>query len=746
MEAPYVLITILYFATGVLIFLIGLTVLRVEGSSAPSRATALVLFFAGIGPILSATGLILQSTLRPGATIYGTMVDHFAYMWEFYFPSLVVFALSFPREHLVLRLVPIAALFIYFPYIGHLGLTVFAEPIADIGNSVRGVLPNEKSLTLLGREFTVGNIDGVVAAFGAVMGKVHRSLFAAVNVMYSALAVFLIWRRRANVVSPRLSAQMRTVGIGVTASVVLYIGLRLVRLVTGPIDSNMLLAATNVSLLVGGGAVAWAVLRQQFLGIRFIFRRLLLYTLIALLFAGIYLVVVRPISDFFGQYSGVSKEGFETGFLILTVIAFQPILLRVEESIARWLSLGEDNVHRRLRPLSDAVANVTSLEELNTTLRDGLRNATDTSSVAVQLAEEGQYPLLGLLADIGEPISRADIIKLHEESAGDKWWQRLRGRTPRPDDAQYLDMVESGPYDVYAPLFKERRCVGYLGLEEKIYGVPYSPLELEQLATLAAQVSAALENIRLLQESVQRQLFEEELKIARKIQNQLLPGDPPELSGFQLSATTVPSRYVGGDYYDFVLVEDRWLVLVVADVSGKGIPASILTAALQAAVRSNVDSQTRPGEMMGKLNRLLYQNTSESEFATLFYGVVDLESGLMRYANAGHEFPVLVNGSGTRELDESGIVLGCLEEFEYHEAECEIPRSGGLVIYTDGVTDSETSAGEYFGAERLRQLIDSHGTHDATGLCRRVVDAVKSFGVPESQDDVTLMVLCRKGK
>jgi sigma-B regulation protein RsbU (phosphoserine phosphatase) len=200
---------------------------------------------------------------------------------------------------------------------------------------------------------------------------------------------------------------------------------------------------------------------------------------------------------------------------------------------------------------------------------------------------------------------------------------------------------------------------------------------------------------------------------------------------------------VGGDYYDFIVVDDRWLVVVVADVSGKGIPASLLTATLQATVRTGADVQTAPSRMLARLNRLIYQNTSASEFATAFYGVIDIEKGIMRYANAGHEFPFVVAGGKALQLEESGMVLGCIAEFDYTEHEVPMPEGSALVVFTDGVTDSESRAGENYGAERLRRLLESDGAASARDLCRRVIEDVRTFGDGENQDDLTLVVLTR---
>jgi sigma-B regulation protein RsbU (phosphoserine phosphatase) len=214
--------------------------------------------------------------------------------------------------------------------------------------------------------------------------------------------------------------------------------------------------------------------------------------------------------------------------------------------------------------------------------------------------------------------------------------------------------------ELFVPVVQERRCTAYLTLAEKVYGLPYAAEEIGHLAVLSTQVGAALQNIRLLAESVEAKLFEEELKIARKIQTQMLPGDPPVLEGFEVFGVTVPSRQVGGDYYDFVDIDAHQFGLVVADVSGKGIPASILSASLQATVHASADALTNPAEMMNRLNRLMYRNTSAAEFATAFYAVVDLQTGRVRYANAGHDFPFVVANGGANQLPGSGLVLGCL--------------------------------------------------------------------------------------
>jgi serine phosphatase RsbU (regulator of sigma subunit) len=735
------IIPVIYLVCGVVIFLLGLTLLRVGRSSPPTRAAALMLFFGGLGPLLSGSGMMLERSLREGAVLYTSMVQNFEYLWEFYFPSLLLFTLCFPRENRLLNRFPVIGFAIFLPYIFHLSAMVFGDRMLEQLVKLPSVIPGEGGPV---RDIDLRGFDAIAALLVRILKRVHRNLFALVNVIYALLALALLWRSRRFVVNPRLAGQLRTVGLGVAVSVACYAFAKTNLLMSAAaVPERMNLALLNLSLVASGGAIAYAVTRQQFLGVRHIAQRALLYGGLAILFALVYLVLVRPVTLFFGQYSGASQEVFEPGFIVLVVLAFQPALERAEYTLERVLRRGRGDIGRRFKALGDAVSETTTLEGLEEVVTKGLKDALDASEVRLALVQSVDDPLAIALADLAEPARRRDLLRVGDVKPSR--WRRAKLRAvaepPRPTVAP-----EHVPprVDVFVPVVQERRCIAYLALGEKVYGLAYGAEELGHLSVLSTQIAAAMQNIRVMAESVDRKVFEEELKIARKIQMQMLPGEPPALEGFEVYGVTVPSRQVGGDYYDFVVVDRHSLVLVVADVSGKGIPASILTATLQATVRSNADAQTNPVGMMGRLNRLLYRNTSASEFATLFYVVVDLDTGRARYANAGHDFPFLLGNGAAHPLMESGIVLGCIDEFEYHENQFDIPAGGALVVFTDGVTDSESRAGESYGGDRLRSVLERHASESARDLCRRVIEDVRTFGDGENQDDLTLVVLKRR--
>ncbi len=354
MSASYTVLSIFYLASGAFIFLLGLTILRSGRSSSPSRATALMLFFAGVGPILSATNIILQSSLKEEAVVYKSMADNFEYLWEFYFPSLLLFSLTYPRERG--PNFALMGLALFAPYIAHL-LTImagnsFPKAFADLSKS----LPLGREVSLGGEPLPLGGLGNVASAILGTLVKLHKQLFLLVNIVYATTALAVLARGSRRHINPRITGQLKTVLMGVAVSIVGYSIAKLAPMGSTAASDNLRLALINFSLVAGGGSVAYAVVKQQFLGIRYVARKSLLYGAAAFVFAVAYLTVVKPVSDFFGQYSEVSKEALETGFIILSIIAFQPVLFRTEELLEKLLLKGRDDLQTRFGSLGGTLA------------------------------------------------------------------------------------------------------------------------------------------------------------------------------------------------------------------------------------------------------------------------------------------------------------------------------------------------------------------------------------------------------
>ncbi len=293
------------------------------------------------------------------------------------------------------------------------------------------------------------------------------------------------------------------------------------------------------------------------------------------------------------------------------------------------------------------------------------------------------------------------------------------------------------------PMTAGNRLVGILALPVRP-GLDYEIHELQLLTIVAGQIALQLENSRLYEEEVAKQKMEEELAMARRIQARLLPGSIPRLEGIDIHAVNISSKQVSGDYYDLIPREDGKLALVIADVSGKGMPASILASNLQAAVRAQCDLYDSPARILDRINRQIHASTEPEHFATLFLAIFDPARHSLVYSSGGHNAPVLVHADGTtRELDKGGLPLGAFDFGSYEEEEITLAAGDLLFMYTDGLTETKGPDGdEDFGEGRLSTLLrDRMGIRVDELITGITADLATFSGRNEHDDDITMIAL-----
>ncbi len=269
--------------------------------------------------------------------------------------------------------------------------------------------------------------------------------------------------------------------------------------------------------------------------------------------------------------------------------------------------------------------------------------------------------------------------------------------------------------------------------------------DAEFLAALGNLAISALENARLLEEMIEKNRMEEDLRIAWQIQQGLLPKELPVLDGYEVAAQTVPSQQVGGDCYDVIDLDDGRILLSVADVSGKGTPASLLMANVQAALRTLARMEMPLSELAARINDVIHENTAVDKFITAFIGVLDTRSGTFRYVNAGHNPPLLVSGTTMTPLEDGGLIFGVMPTtIPYAVGEVRMEPNDLLLMYTDGVSEALDPVHEEYGEARLRALLAARAVTSASEAIERTRRDVLAFtqGAPQS-DDITLVAVWR---
>jgi len=285
--------------------------------------------------------------------------------------------------------------------------------------------------------------------------------------------------------------------------------------------------------------------------------------------------------------------------------------------------------------------------------------------------------------------------------------------------------------------------IGLVYLDSLAMTRPFNEEDARIVTALANVAAAKIENVRLLEQSMEMRRLEEDMRVAAEIQRGLLPESAPTVPGYGVVGFNQPCRTVGGDYYDFAL-QQGCLLLALGDVSGKGTGAALLMTVLRAAVRG-LWADASISEAVSRINSTVCQNVTSGKYVTFFMARLEPETGKVSYVNAGHNPPLLVRGNGSVEtLGEGGMVLGLFDSIPYAEGAAELRASDTLLIFSDGVTETFSPKGDEFGDERLAEVAVRGRGLDAAGLQTEILRELEAFAAGEkATDDRTLIVLKR---
>jgi phosphoserine phosphatase RsbU/P len=294
------------------------------------------------------------------------------------------------------------------------------------------------------------------------------------------------------------------------------------------------------------------------------------------------------------------------------------------------------------------------------------------------------------------------------------------------------------------PMIIKGRMIGILTLFNKESAEGFTEADQRLLTIIAGQSANVIENSRLFEEEKKLMQIRQEIQVASEIQKNLLPQEIPSIKGYDIYAINIPAREVGGDYYDFIKISETKTAIALGDVSGKGLPASMLMANLQATLRGQLLFCNCAKDCIKRANNMLFKSTDTSKFVTLFFGILDTEKHTLTYCNAGHNEPIYLQGEQKVKLDKGGMLLSCFEDTEYDEEEMFFEKGSTLVVFTDGITEAMNESNEEFSDERLYSLIEKKVALSSKELAMEILSDIKkhSAGVPQF-DDITLMIIKR---
>jgi sigma-B regulation protein RsbU (phosphoserine phosphatase) len=311
-------------------------------------------------------------------------------------------------------------------------------------------------------------------------------------------------------------------------------------------------------------------------------------------------------------------------------------------------------------------------------------------------------------------------------------------------DPRYVEGRKATLSEIAVPLVRDSRSYGALNLESDTANA-FVKSDLHILRFLADAASLSIEKAMLHEEILEKKKIEDQLQIAREVQERLLPSGPPQVSGYDIAAVCLPTHAIGGDYFDYVSLGNNQLGVVVADVAGEGVPAALLSTAFKALLLAHVKSARDPAELLVTMSRVIPEFTRRRDFITVFYGILDTRNHQLQYANAGHNQPLLLRKNGAIErIEPVGPGLNIVERPQYESRELKLNGGDQLVIYTDGVVEVFNAQSEEFGLERLEELVRRLHELPAHTMVEEIVRATRTFsGSAIYDDDFTLVTIKR---
>ncbi|HJT45992.1 MAG TPA: GAF domain-containing SpoIIE family protein phosphatase [Chthoniobacterales bacterium] len=455
-------------------------------------------------------------------------------------------------------------------------------------------------------------------------------------------------------------------------------------------------------------------------------------------------------------------------------------LLRQRKSIRRLersqeeMQIEETLVFDFLHGLGEAFSETIRPADLHRLIVEGATRVLDAQGGALYLTErsgvklaptfisKGCPPLVEVPPHIlqqaaASPVALESFLRLHTIGHGDgllgRVWQSgnpafLNEFSEAPELIKLRDSSFGTSSVMVAPLLYAKQNMGVLALANSRMGAPFSQNDFVVFKSIAEQSAFALYNAIIYSEANEKKRLDHDLEIARDIQRILLPAESPSISGFEINGLNIPARQVSGDYFDYIHVDAERLGVAIADVSGKGVPASLIMAICRSVLRSQAIGNPSPADVLQKVNRQLYPDIKEDMFISMAYLVLDHARSAVTQARAGHDAPLLYaqKTQTVTPLKTPGMVVGIDsgDVFDRLTKDVAVPLEPGdcILLYTDGITEALDHEGNEFGMERMMEAFRSTAKQGPQAIVSRLIDDLRNFvGSTPQNDDITLIAI-----
>ncbi len=500
----------------------------------------------------------------------------------------------------------------------------------------------------------------------------------------------------------------------------------------------------------------YAVMKYSLMDAGIVIKKSIVYSLTTGIFISLYLILTLSIGDYFTYALGIERRIFYPLIIIIIGFSFHPVRLRIQELMDRKFNKKQYNYERTLLQLSKDIQTQIDLESMAENLSSKLKTILQTEFMAIMIEDnnhnykpisgrkifDGKFEnlLCGPSSSIRKYLSNSCShldLNMAENMVDDN--------SIREDEIKKLR--ECG-LTLIIPICRGNHLSGFLIFGNKISGDHYSSVDINLLNTIASQAAIAIENGKMHKNALKHQKIEEEIKIAKSIQEDLLPREAPNMKGLEISGISIPAREVGGDYFDYIRKDIDKLLIFVGDVSGKGIAASLYMSKVQGMIQIAGSFFNSPKRILTEVNKKIIEKIEKRSFITMLAILIDTKTGLATMSRAGHNSLIVKNRDKNEAgiFKPSGIGLGIVDgdSFASKLEEMKIPFKKGdfFVLYSDGLTEAMNRENRMFGEESVLSIINNGKYSNPEELRDLLLKKVRKFrNGAEQNDDITLVIV-----
>jgi sigma-B regulation protein RsbU (phosphoserine phosphatase) len=515
---------------------------------------------------------------------------------------------------------------------------------------------------------------------------------------------------------------------------------------------NTLFRVPTIIVLAIPFSLAYSIFKYRILETEFIIKKSLVFGIVTAFIVGFYLFIVFLIDSFVSVYFNTNKQILTISVVIIITFTFDFVNKKAKEFVDKTLYRERYNYRQSLLEFTTEIQYLPNIKQIIEIFARTVKKSMGVKRMDIviknldyfRLLQETNYQEDKQFTDEDDDIS-TPFLKLFETEKKSKILQSLQLQNLNLTSEE-KKIIEKSEIVLSVPLIYDDNFIGALNFGPKDSGKAYSDEDIDLLETLSSHCALAFENSRLLREEIEKKKLEEELSIAKNIQAGLLPKLNKKIPQLDISGVSIPAKEIGGDFYDCIELPDDKHLLVIGDVSGKGIPAALYMAKIQAMIQYASGIYSTPKEILKEVNNLIYDSMDRKSFVTIELAIFDLKNKLVKICRAGHNPSISIKKDSINIIENTGIGIGLDREKIFNETltESEVAIYPGetFVFYTDGLTEAFNEKKELYSQQRLFALLAENKQKDAKGLVEACLSDIAMFrGTAEQNDDITLLIV-----